>query len=125
MVKSFNFEGSDGKLIFEIENPNWCKMILLNPSKKLFLGGDLYSIIKKKLLDVLKTTTTNSKIKLENRDIIWAISLLETYTTIFISVDFPKTLYFLYRDKDMNDFDKLALTEYEYKTLIDLLETND
>lgn len=124
MVKEIIFKSSNGMLRFVIENPFWCKLFFENDNKNIFLGGDSFLIIQSKLLAALVNTKGNkSNIKLENKDIIWAISLLETYTSIFISLESPKTMYFLYRDKDINDFDKLILANDEYLKLMELLNT--
>ena len=120
MVKTITYKYLNGIIKFEIKSPYWCRMILSTDDKKdIFIGGDSFDIIRERLLKALLISTNEkSKTKVENRDVIWALSLMETYTTIFVSIDFPKTIYFLYKDKELDDFDKLELSNDEYNNLI-------
>lgn len=124
MTKTLNFKAASGGLRFEIEKNNWCRVTLLIEGKEIVLGADSLEIIQERTLGALKCDDKRkSKIQLEGRDVVCAVSLFEAHASIFVSVEFPKTLYFLYDGKGLELFDKLTLNDDEYRQLVELLES--
>lgn len=124
MTKTFEFKAASGGLRFEVENPYWCRVTLLIEGKEIFLGGDSLDSIKERTLGALTCEDrSRCKVQLEERDIVWAVSLMEMFTTVYVSLDFPKTLYFLYKDTPIEAFDKMILKDDEYRDLVRLMES--
>lgn len=108
------------KLIIDCQDKNWCKINLVNEDEEKYLGADSIKVIKERFFGNIKNIDVleKSSFEIEGLQICRIISLSETFTTFFMTKHRPFEIFILYKDEDINNSDRINLSEQEYNVWI-------